>query len=83
MWMVDSLRWYALKLNFTFHDIQRQLVEDLEVIKQALDIGFKCLDHPFALEHVCKSINLQVCPLCKSLNFISFKLVVFVSSINT
>jgi hypothetical protein len=37
-----------LKLNPTIDDIQKQLVEELEAIREALEMGFEYLDHPLS-----------------------------------
>lgn len=49
---MNALQGYALKLNPTINDICRQLAKELEVIKEALEMGFEYLHHPLAYKHV-------------------------------
>jgi hypothetical protein len=44
-WLI-ALRSYALKLNMAINDIKRQPAEELEAIKQALEMAFEYLDYP-------------------------------------
>ncbi len=44
-WLI-AFRGYAFKLNPTINDIKKQLVEELEAIKQALEMAFEYLDYP-------------------------------------
>jgi len=43
---------YALKLNPTINDIHKQITKELEAIKEALEMGFEYLDHPFVYRYV-------------------------------
>ncbi len=38
-----------MKLNLAIDDIHKQPVEELEAIKEALEMGFEYLDHPLPI----------------------------------
>jgi len=46
--VVNSSSRVSLKLNPTINDICKQLIEELEAIKEALEMGFEYLDHPLS-----------------------------------
>lgn len=46
-WLI-ALQGYATKLNLAISDIHKQLTEELEAIKEAMDMTFEYLDHPLA-----------------------------------
>jgi hypothetical protein len=60
-WLI-ALQGYALKHNSTIDDIQRQPVEELEAIKQALEMAFDYLNCPPAY----KFVKVQVAMVMKS-----------------
>jgi hypothetical protein len=49
---LTTLQGYATKLNPGIDDICRQPIEELEAIKEALDMTFEYLDHPLAYKCV-------------------------------
>lgn len=49
---MNALWSYTLKFNLTIDDICKQPTKELEVIKEALKMGFEYLDHPLAYKHV-------------------------------
>jgi hypothetical protein len=51
MWLT-TLQGYALKLNPTIDDIQRQPTKEMEVVKEALEQSLKYLNHLLAYKYV-------------------------------
>jgi hypothetical protein len=49
---LSTFQGYALKLNPTIDDICRQPIEEMEVIKVALEGQFYYLDYPLAYKYV-------------------------------
>jgi hypothetical protein len=49
---MNALQSYVLKLNPTINDICKQLVKELEEIKDPLEMGFEYLHHSLAYKHV-------------------------------
>jgi hypothetical protein len=49
---LTTLQGYVMKLNPAIDDIRRQPIEELEAIKEALDMTCEYLDHPLAYKWV-------------------------------
>jgi superoxide dismutase len=49
---LSQIRGYVKKLNLAINDIQKQPIEEMEAIKEALEQGFHYLNHPLTFKHV-------------------------------
>ncbi len=72
-WLI-KFQSYALKLNPTIDDIHKQITKELEAIKEALEMGFEYLDHPFVYKYVKDQVVIFLKSRCRCVRRLSVPL---------